>query len=158
MNKSELLEIASLSDLKKYEKSKEYKTILEFCEIKQDSIKQEILNSYIEDSIDRTEVYDFHDKQYVYLEFLKQILDKIKDKSKGAKALQKEIQHDIKITEIGIGTRATNEFGIPYSSSKLTAMDMKRCEAGNYRTFYTILNGLITLLEDPKASKDNEIY
>lgn len=157
MNKGELIKIANLKDLKKYEESKEYKDILETCNIKQDAIKHEILDSYANGTVDRKEEYDFHDKQFAYLKFLKIMVEKIKDKRPGAEALRVEIETDIKYTEIGLGTRATNEFGIPFSASKLTAMDMKRVEAGNYRTFYTILNGLINTLDEPTPT-NNEVY
>jgi hypothetical protein len=53
-----------------------------------------------------------------------------------------------------------NEFGIPYSGNKLTPLDMKRVVAGNYRTFYTILNGLINTLdtEAMKVQAESSVY
>lgn len=50
-----------------------------------------------------------------------------------------------------------NEFGIAYSASKLTKMDMKRVNAGNFRTFYTILNGLVNTV-DVEQPKNEDIY
>ena len=50
-----------------------------------------------------------------------------------------------------------NEFGIAYSASKLTKMDMKRANAGNFRTFYTILNGLVNTV-DVEQPKNEDIY
>lgn len=82
MLKNELLEIASHADLVKYQESKEYKAILESCDIQQDAIKQEILSAYQQEEVAREEEFDFHDKQFAYLEFLKLMLEKIKSTSK----------------------------------------------------------------------------
>ncbi len=156
MNKQELTNICNLKELKEYEATAEYKKILKDCDAKSDIIRDEILEKYRNEDVDRFEEYDFHDKQYAYLEFLKIMLEKIKSKTKWAEALRKELKQEIKYTETGIGTRALNEFGNPYSGSKLTAMDMKRVAAGNYRTFYTILNWLIFTLDTEMQKKAAE--
>lgn len=161
MNKQELVAICDLKELKLYEASAEYKKIVKDCEAKSNIIRDEILASYrCESTMNRDEEYDFHDKQFAYVEFLKVMLPKIKSTSKWAQALKAEIKNDIKYAEIGIGTRALNEFGIPYSWNKLTAMDMKRVAAGNYRQFYTILNGLIFTLdtEMQKTAAEEAVY
>ena len=154
MNKAELQLICALKDLKDYESSAEYKKILKDCEAKSKVIRDDILETYRnETELDRDTEYDFHDKQFAYVEFLKVMLWKIKSKNKWAEALREEIKEDIKNAEIGITSRATNEFGHAYSWNKLTAMDMKRVAAGNYRTFYTLLNGLIFSLDDEMQKK-----
>ena len=53
-----------------------------------------------------------------------------------------------------------NEFGIPYSGNKLTPLDMKRVVARHYRTFYTLLNGLINTLDTEALKRESmeEIY
>lgn len=154
--------MTELKDLKRYQQSKEYKDILKSCEIRQEELAQEILAEYFnqeEKAIDRTEVYDFHDKQYMYIQFLREMLDRISEKDRWAKALRVEIEKDIRSAEIGITSRAMNEFGIPYSANKLTKMDIKRVRAWNYRTFYTILQGMINEIELKNPNKWNdEVY
>jgi hypothetical protein len=83
MNKTELLNLCDLKELKTYEATAEYKKIIKDCSAKEKMIRDEILAAYRSDEeLDRFEMYDFHDKQFAYVEFLIIMLEKVKSKSR----------------------------------------------------------------------------
>lgn len=160
MDKKELQEIAKLSDLKKYQESKEYKDIIKSCENKAETLASEILGAYnkglTED--DRDLKNDFHDRAWKMKEFYETMLWKIKSENKWALALIEEIKGDIEQTEKWLTASPMDAYLNVYSSIRFTDLDMKRAEISFNRNFEWILQWLINLLEKDVKTDDNEVY
>lgn len=159
MQKEVLEKICSASDLRKYENSKEYKDILEWCKNKAETIKMEILSFYENNKQNLTLTeYDFHDRSWKMLKFYETILTKIQSSTKWAKALRQELENDIENLKTWITWSPIDKFLNVYSSIKLTKLDMLRSEKSFNENFKTILNGLINTLEPPKLPEEESVY
>lgn len=157
MQKHELEEIANLADLKKYKESDEYQAILKACEDRAEESREEVRKMYGQD-LEKTQEWDFHDKSYKWIEFLRDRLEDIKSNSKWAEALKKEITWDIMFNDKMITGQVMDKYNNVYSQVILNNYDMERLEGTNNRLFPQILDWLINMLEKTEEKEDTEVY
>ena len=157
MQKEELEKIANLSDLKKYKESDEYKSIIKECSENAEKSREKVRELYHKE-VKKEQDWDFHDKTYKWIEFLRDILEKIQSDSKWAKALRKEIDWDIAFNDNMMTWYVMDKHNNVYSHVVLNNYDMERLVGTNNRVLPQILDGLINMLEKTKDKVDTEVY
>lgn len=157
MDKKKLEEIANLSDLKKYQESDEYKRILEDCDRRNEEAREKVREMY-NYNITKEQIFDFHDKTYRWIEFLRDRLEEINSTSKWAKALKQEIIDDIQFNDKMVTGKCMDKYNNVYSQVLLNNYDMVRLESTHNRLFEQILQWLINTLEIKPKEKDETIY
>jgi len=157
MDKKELEEIVNLTELKKYKESKEYKAILKDCE-DQTELSREVVRKMYHENVTKEQIYDFHDKTYNWIEYLREKLEQIKSDTKWAEALKKEITGDIIFNDKMITWQSMDKYNNVYSQVLLNNYDMERLEWTRNRLFPQILDWLINTLENTEEKVEEEIY
>ena len=157
MDKKKLEEIAKLSDLKKYQESDEYQGILGQCNRMDERAREEVREMYATNT-PKEQIYDFHDKTYQWIEFLRTKLEEIKSTTKWAKALKQEIIDDIQFNDKMITGQCMDKYNNVYSQVLLNNYDMIRLKSTHNRLFEQILQWLINTLEVDTEEKDETVY
>ena len=157
MDKKKLLEIADLKDLKKYEQSDEYQGILGQCKRMDEKARETVREMYAVQT-PKEQIYDFHDKSYSWIEFLRGKLEDIKSTTKWAKALKQEIIDDIQFNDKMLTGQCMDKYNNVYSQVLLNNYDMERLNSTHNRLFEQILQWLINTLEITDEEKDDTVY
>lgn len=157
MDKKKLEEIASLSDLKKYQESDEYKEILQKCTERDEESREEVRQMYYM-QVTKEQIFDFHDKTYGWIEFLRERLEEIKSKSKWAQALKQEIIDDIQFNDRMLTWQCMDKYNNVYSQVLLNNYDMVRLQSTHNRLFEQILQWLINTLEIKTEKEEETVY
>jgi len=151
--------MAKITELRKYNESKEFQDILTKCKNRQETKQSKILELY-KDWIPTEQndcIYSNHDVNAQRMVFNRNRLEEIKDTWEWALILREDLQAQIDKTEEFLTLGIRDQYWITNSSQIFDKIDLLRCEVQDNRYFQTQLDWMIAALEK-QEEKEESVY
>ena len=144
--------MSKITELRKYKESKEFQTILDKCQNRQETLGVKVLQSF--PNVDNEALYSNHDVNYQRMQFNIDRLEEIKSKSEWAKILREDIDQEVdRITQF-ITLWIKDQYWMTNSSPVYSELDMVRWLIQDNRYFQTKIDWMIAALEKDEKKED----
>lgn len=150
--------MAKITEMRKYQESDEYKTIVEKCKNRAERLEGTIIAVYDEvDQVENDHIFSAHDINWQRRRFCNDRIEEIKSEDEGALILKNHLQEEVERIEKFVTVGMKDQYGMPNSSPVWSALDMDRAKLQDNLHFDVILEGIIAQEEEPEKV-DDEVY